>query len=684
MIRIEGTSFVKDGKPFFPVMGEYQYSRSFPSSWKKDMAKMKALGVNVLATYSFWIHHEEIEGEFDFSGQRSLRDFLKAARETGLLVSLRLGPWVHGECRNGGFPDWLLTKGCRLRSNDPEYLKYVRRYFERLFQECEGEFEKDGGPIFAIQVENEYAQWGKEDESYGNVHIRALTALLKEIGFEVPVYLATGWGLAATGDALPVYGGYAAGPWEDHLDKLPPLEGYCFSPNPNDSRIGSDTGVKDVDLSKKASGLPYVTVELGTGIEVTKRRRPALAPIDSEAIALTRLGSGVAALGYYVFHGGIHPDGKRTTMQEYRREGNLDAGFYCDLAEKDYDFQAAMSAYGRVREVGKGIHVLNEFAVSFAPILLSSPSFFPETNAKDPADLSSPRFSCRMKDGSGFLFINNHCRGYSLPSHALSEYLAPLGIEGPECMVRPGDFAILPVKTRLGEAYARFSLATPFLVLNGKDVFFAKTLGSDYFDGDVGEAKLFFLSKEEAACTYKIHRNGRDYAFLCPFEVYETEEGIRVEGTGKGIGKLYPDDPALLPRTKRLGKDGDFGLYEIDFHTEDVPFSVSFLGEKEGKAFYRIDFPNLATRGDVEVEIPFEGDLIEVFVDGKKVDDRFYMGIPYSLCLAPYGYPKAIEIAITPLKVGEPRYLEIFPTFHNGVACRLGNVKVRFIADILL
>ena len=71
-------------------------------------------------------------------------------------------------------------------------------------------------------------------------------------------------------------------------------------------------------------------------------------------------------------------------------------------------------------------------------------------------------------------------------------------------------------------------------------------------------------------------------------------------------------------------------------------------------------------------------------VNGKKVDDRFYTGIPYSLCLAPYGYPKAIEIAITPLKEGEPRYLEIFPTFHNGVACRLGDVKVRFIADILL
>lgn len=25
-------------------------------------------------------------------------------------VWLRIGPWAHGECRNGGFPDWLVKK----------------------------------------------------------------------------------------------------------------------------------------------------------------------------------------------------------------------------------------------------------------------------------------------------------------------------------------------------------------------------------------------------------------------------------------------------------------------------------------------------------------------------------------------------------------------------------------------
>ena len=684
MIRIEGMSFRKDGKPFFPVMGEYQYSRSFPANWEKDMRKMKALGVNVLATYAFWIHHEEIEGEFDFAGQKDLRAFLLTAQKVGLLVSFRLGPWVHGECRNGGFPDWLLSKSCRLRSNDPAYLCYVRRYFEKLYEQCEGLLEKDGGPIFAIQIENEYAQWGRQDEEYGDVHIRALAAMLKEIGFDVPVYLATGWGDAATGDCLPVYGAYAAGPWEDHLNPLPPLEGYLFSPNPNDSRIGSDTGVKDVDLSTKAAGMPYATVELGTGIEATRRRRPALAPIDSFAIALTRLGSGVSALGYYVFHGGIHPDGKLSTMQEYRREGNLDAGFYCDLAEKDYDFQAAISSYGRVRPVGKCIHVLNEFAVSFADTLLSSPAIFPAQNASDPEDLSSPRLAFRGRDGSGFLFLNNFCRGYPLAPHPLREYLAPFGIAGPDLEIKDGDFAVLPVNVRLGHADCRFSLATPFLTLNGKDVFFAKTLGSAHFEGDPHDARLFFLSKEEASRCYRFAKDGKEFALIAEDEAYQGEDGIHLEGTGTSHCKLYPDDPSFLPRARRVGEEGGFGLYEVDFKTAPIPYSLVSEGKKDGKAYYRLDFPSLPKEGDVEIEIPFEGDLIEIFIDGKKVDDRFYTGIPYALCLAPYGRPSSIEIAITPLREDEPRYLEIVPEYENGVACSLKGIKTTHLRDITL
>jgi beta-galactosidase GanA len=71
---------------------------------------MKACGVNVVSTYIFWIHHEESKGRFDFSGRREPSEFVRLCGELGLYVILRLGPFNHGEVRNGGVPDWVY--GC--------------------------------------------------------------------------------------------------------------------------------------------------------------------------------------------------------------------------------------------------------------------------------------------------------------------------------------------------------------------------------------------------------------------------------------------------------------------------------------------------------------------------------------------------------------------------------------------
>lgn len=67
--------------------------------------------MQIISTYIFWIHHEEVEGQFDWSGQRNLREFVQLCAKHGLYVYPRIGPWAHGEVRNGGLPDWLLKKG---------------------------------------------------------------------------------------------------------------------------------------------------------------------------------------------------------------------------------------------------------------------------------------------------------------------------------------------------------------------------------------------------------------------------------------------------------------------------------------------------------------------------------------------------------------------------------------------
>lgn len=107
---------IKNGKPWFPVMGEMHYSRYRKEWWEESLRKIKAGGVSVVSAYVIWIHHEEEENVFDFEGCRDIGTFVRLCRKVGLSVFLRIGPFVHGEVRNGGFPDWIIERERAWRS----------------------------------------------------------------------------------------------------------------------------------------------------------------------------------------------------------------------------------------------------------------------------------------------------------------------------------------------------------------------------------------------------------------------------------------------------------------------------------------------------------------------------------------------------------------------------------------
>ena len=185
----------KGGTPWLPVMGEFHFSRCPRADWAREIAKMKAGGIRLVSTYLFWICHEEEEGVYDFSGENDVRTFVELCGQQGLFVVLRIGPWAHGEARNGGFPDWLLHKGLPLRTDDPAYLKLVRRWYTAIFRQVQGLFYEDGGPVIAVQLENELTD--------GAQHLLTLKRMAEEIGFRVPLYTVTGWN-AASGARIPV------------------------------------------------------------------------------------------------------------------------------------------------------------------------------------------------------------------------------------------------------------------------------------------------------------------------------------------------------------------------------------------------------------------------------------------------------------------------------------------------
>ena len=83
---------------------ELHYPRIPKEYWDQRIKLCKALGMNTVCLYTFWNSHEPKEGQFDFTGQNDLREFVKLCQENGLKVILRPGPYVCAEWEMGGLP----------------------------------------------------------------------------------------------------------------------------------------------------------------------------------------------------------------------------------------------------------------------------------------------------------------------------------------------------------------------------------------------------------------------------------------------------------------------------------------------------------------------------------------------------------------------------------------------------
>lgn len=206
-----------NGQPFFGIAGEIHFARLSYLDWDDVILKMKLGGINIIATYIFWIHHEEEEGVFNWEGDRNLRHFVDLCAKHDLYVILRVGPFCHGECRNGGLPDWLYGRPFEVRSNAERYLAYVRRLYGEIGRQLRGQFFQDGGPVIGVQLENEFmaaaAPWEMVPQqahewmtggSGGVEHIRRLKQIAIESGLNAPIYTATAWGSPVLeGETLP-------------------------------------------------------------------------------------------------------------------------------------------------------------------------------------------------------------------------------------------------------------------------------------------------------------------------------------------------------------------------------------------------------------------------------------------------------------------------------------------------
>ncbi|WP_068784851.1 glycoside hydrolase family 35 protein [Paenibacillus phocaensis] len=154
-----------DGRPYRIVSGAIHYFRVVPEYWKDRLLKLKASGFNTVETYIAWNVHEPKEGEFHFTGMADVVSYIELAGELGLHVIVRPSPFICAEWEFGGLPGWLLRYGdIQLRCSDPFYLSKVDRYYNELIPRLVPLLSTHGGPILAVQVENEYGSYGNDRE----------------------------------------------------------------------------------------------------------------------------------------------------------------------------------------------------------------------------------------------------------------------------------------------------------------------------------------------------------------------------------------------------------------------------------------------------------------------------------------------------------------------------------------
>ncbi len=198
--EITDNGFRFEGEPFQILSGAIHYFRVFPECWEDRLQKLKMCGFNTVETYVPWNMHEPEQGGFCFEGMLDLVAFVKKADAMNLKVIVRPSPYICAEWEFGGLPAWLLADpGMRLRCAYPPFLRGVDGWFDAVLPKLVPLQVTRGGPILAMQIENEYGSYGN-DKAY----LQHLQQGMISRGVDVPLFTSDGpEDLMLSGGTLP-------------------------------------------------------------------------------------------------------------------------------------------------------------------------------------------------------------------------------------------------------------------------------------------------------------------------------------------------------------------------------------------------------------------------------------------------------------------------------------------------
>ncbi|WP_462409328.1 beta-galactosidase [Neobacillus sp. Marseille-QA0830] len=698
----------KNGLPFFGISGEFHFSRYHSEKWEDEIIKMKMAGINIVPTYVFWNHHEEEQGKFDWQGNKNLRRFVGICGKHGLPVILRIGPFAHGEARNGGIPDWLFGRPFDLRSNDQEYLTYVERFYQEIGRQVHGLLFKEGGPIIGTQIENEYehagAPWeitnGTGNEWLpagrdGDAHIRKLKELAIQAGIQTPIYTSTGWGGAAAPveEVLPLWGGYAFWPWIFYGDvkEHPATPEFIFRDYHNDEQ--KNYGFTPAYPSES---LPFACCEMGGGMTVFYKYRFKLPYESVDAMTEMKVAGGCNFVGYYVFHGGSNPKGKRTPFLNENATPKI-----------SYDYQAPIGEFGQIRESYKRLKRQHYFYKTVEESFCQTKTFLPyDTKDMDPYDVETLRFAVRANGESGFVFINNyqdHVETKDQKDFAITVNLGNQEVRLPKSgsmSLAKDECCILPFNLDLQGLTLTYSTTQLLTSIEheGETYFFfftPKGMNGEYcFESDkiqeisvdngtilsdentlvqVSDEKISrvditlksgrrlhvcTLTHEQSLNFWKYSYRGKEQVSITNATLLVDEEKIRLESEGQETVKLL-SFPGFNDTINIAGEEisclnhGLFKEYKKKISDSHAGIEVKMVNQNKAVIDFRPEAFDDAK--DLLLQIDYVGDIGYAFIDGELIHDNFCNNGTWEIGLQNHKQDlleKGMYIYISPLKEG--------------------------------
>lgn len=719
--RIEVNSYYMSvgGKPVIPVMGEFHYSRYPECQWEEEILKMKAGGVTVIPTYVFWSIHEEKEGVFNWEGNRNLRKFLSLCQKHNVWTVVRIGPFCHGEIRNGGLPDWLFVKPLEIRSNDANYLKYVKRLYEEIGRQLEGLYYKDGGTIIGTQIENEHqhsaAPWGitypgepkdmtsatydanitmigvsVQDKKIttadlGNLHMKTLKKMAEEAGIQTPLYTATGWGNAAVigEEAIPVTAAYTYPFWAK-----PGMSPFCMF---KDIQKNPDYAPVRYDTEK----YPSFCAEMGVGIQMIYTRRPIVTAKAAEALMVRTLGSGANGIGYYMYHGGSTPKMGPTAFFSDEPMG---------MPKISYDFQAPLGEFGLEHGSYRALRLLHLFLNDFSSQLAPMETVLPKGYERmTPDNRETLRYAARVKGKSGFVFMVNFQdhdtarvdqKDLCLRLKFADETLR---IPSQGTFTLPKDESlILPFNFQMKDALLKYATAQLLLKLDDKGTdhyffFVPEGIHPEFvFDKTTVAGKHCYTPEAGLKSTFTVKTSGGKRFKVTTLTREQALNACKVDG------KLLITSSMVLPEAGRvrLLNMGDPVFRYVEYSSakgfkeqmKEVPsvqpeYTFRKVGSRRlAVRFSGKEYPQV---NDYFLRLDYTGDVAMAFLKGELVLDHFYYGAPWQISLKRFQQEltdEELSFYIRPLRKNAPFLSDLpgeaVPDFSKGSVVRVDSVQV--------